>query len=68
MNLTTRTLAIGAGAGVLALAGALITVHVVFSLKGIDDGGVVSSNLQVVIGSAVTTLGAVTTFIFGGRD
>ncbi len=68
LSLTARALALGAGAGVVLLAGASLGAHIAFTLLGLDDGGVVAGMLQTTVGAAIGTLGAVATFLFGNRS
>lgn len=68
LSLTGRALAIGAGAGVVLLAGASLGAHIAFTILGLDDGGVVAGMLQTTVGAAIGMLGAVATFLFGTRQ
>ncbi len=68
LNLTGRAVAVGAGVGVLLLAGASLGAHIAFAILGIDDGGVVSGLLQTTVGASIGALGAVVTFLFGNRQ
>lgn len=68
LNLTARSIAFGAFVGVLLLAGASLGAHIAFAILGVDDGGVVSGILQTTVGAAIGALGAVVTFLFGGRS
>lgn len=67
LSLTGRAIAVGAGAGVVLLAGASLGAHVAFTILGVDDGGVVAGMLQTTVGAAIGALGAVVTFLFGSR-
>lgn len=67
LNLTSRAIAIGAGVGVLMLAGATLGAHIVLASQGIDDGGVVAAAFQSTVGAFTLALGAVVTFLFGGN-
>ncbi len=68
LSLTGRAIALGAGVGVVLLAGASLGAHIAFTILGVDDGGVVSGMLQTTVGAAIGALGAVVTFLFGSRS
>ena len=65
LNLTARAVAMGAGLGVLLLAGATLGAHISFTLLGLDDGGLVGGTFQTTAGAAIGALGVVITFLFG---
>lgn len=67
LSLTGRAIAVGAGAGVVLLAGASLGAHITFTIMGVDDGGVVAGMLQTTVGAAIGALGAVVTFLFGSH-
>jgi hypothetical protein len=67
-RLTRRAVGIGAFIGVMALAAGEMVAHVVFVLHGVDDGGMVADMFKLTLGSVLTLMGTVGTYLFGSHD
>ena len=67
LTLTARTIAFGAFGGVLFVAASLLGLHALFTYLSLDDGGMVSELLPIVVGSITTTLGIVVGAMFGNH-